>query len=100
MAELPSVAAETLQHADVLVAHHQPAQHLHTAQHHHVIDAPDQPAGFGRADEIVGGENLVALVAQPRHRLVIAHLALRQRHHRLQIEIEPVFLDRVLHRGE
>jgi len=44
--------------------------------------------------------NLVALVAQPRHRLVIAHLALRQRHHRLQIEIDPVFLDRVLHRGE
>ena len=61
---------------------------------------PDQPAGFGDGDEIVGGENLVLVVAQPRHRLVEAHLALRQRHHRLQIDIEPVFLDGVLHRGE
>ena len=38
---------DVAEHADFLVAHHQAAQHLHTAQHHHVIDAPDQPAGLG-----------------------------------------------------
>ncbi len=81
------------EHADILVAHHQPAQHLDTAQHHHVVDAPNQAAGFGHTDEIVGGDDLILVVAQPRHRLVVAHLALRQRHHRLQIDIEPIFLD-------
>jgi hypothetical protein len=65
-----------------------------------VIDLPHQPAGFGDGDEIVGGKNLVLVVAQPRHRLVEPHLALGQRHHRLQIDIEPVFLDRVPHRSK
>ncbi len=91
---------DVAEHADVLVAHHQAAQHLHTAQHHHVIDAPDQSAGFGDGDEIVGGQHLVLVVAQPRHRLVETHLALRQRHHRLQVDVEPVFLDGVLDRGK
>ena len=83
------------EHADILVAHHQPAQHLHTAQHHGMIDPSDQACALGDADKIVGGQNLVLVVAQPRHRLVVAHLALRQRHHRLQIDIEPVLLDRI-----
>ena len=91
---------DVAEHADVLVAHHQPAQHLHAFQHHHVIDPPDQPGGFRDRDEIVGGEKLVLVVAQPRHRLVEAHLALRQGHHRLQIDVDPVFLDGALHRGE
>ena len=91
---------DVAEHADVLVAHHQSPQHLDTTQHHHVIDLADQPAGFGGGDEIVGGENLVLVVAQPRHRLVEAHLALRQRHHRLQVDIEPAFLDGVFHRGK
>ena len=91
---------DVAEHADILVAHHQPAQHLHAAQHHHVVDPSDQPGGFRDRDEIVGGENLVLVVAQPRHRLVEAHLALRQRHHRLQIDVDAVFLDRVFHGGE
>ena len=91
---------DVAEHPDVLVAHHQPAQHLHASQHHHVIDPPDQPGGFRDRDEIVGGEHLILVVAQPRHRLVEAHLALRQRHHRLQIDIDPVFLHRAFHRGE
>ena len=61
---------------------------------------PISPPASAVGDEIVGGEHLVLVVAQPRHRLVEAHLALRQRHHRLQIDIEPVFLDGVLHGGE
>ena len=61
---------------------------------------PISPAASAIGDEIVGGENLILVVAQPRHRLVEAHLALRQRHHRLQIDIDPVFLDGALHRAE
>ena len=91
---------DVAEYADLLVADHQPAQHLHAFQHHHVIDPPDQPGGFRNLDEIVGGENLILVVAQPRHRLVEAHLALRQGHHRLQIDIDPVLLHRILHGGE
>ena len=59
-----------------------------------MIDPADQPGGFRHRNEIVGGEQLILVVAQPRHRLVEAHLALRQRHHRLQVDVDPVFLDR------
>jgi len=49
---------------------------------------PISPPASAGGDKIVGGEDLVLLVAQPRHRLVEAHLALRQRHHRLQVDVE------------
>ena len=91
---------DVAENSDLLVAHHQPAQHLDATQHHHVIDPADQPAGFGDADEIVGGEDLVPVVAQPGHRFVEAHLALRQAHHRLQIDVDPVLLDGIFHRGK
>ena len=88
------------EYADILVAHHQPPQHLHASQHHHVVDPPDQPGVLGGADEILGSEDLVLFVAQPRHRFVEAHLALRQAHHRLQINVDAVFLYRAPHRGQ
>ena len=88
------------EYSDVLVAHHQPAQHLHAFQHHGVIDPPDQPGSLRDRNEVVGGEKLVPVVAQPRHRLVKAHLALRQRHHRLQENVDPVFLHRASHGSE
>ena len=65
-----------------------------------MIDPPDQPGSFRDRDEVVGGDNPILVVAQPRHRLVEAHLALRQRHHRLQENIDAVFLQRVSHGGE
>ena len=91
---------DVAEHADVLVADHQPAQHLHAAEHHDVIDLAHQAGGFRGGDEIVGGQDLVLVVAQPRHRLVEAHLALRQRHHRLQIDVDAVGFDGALDGGE
>ena len=91
---------DVAEHADVLVAHHQAPQHLHAAQHHHVVDASDQARGLCDADELLGGDQLVALVAQARHRLVEPHLALRQRHHRLQEYVDAVLVDRIAQRRQ
>ncbi len=51
-------------------------------------------------DEVGRVQHVAALGAQPRHRLVVAHLALRQRHDRLQVEVDPVGLDRVADVGQ
>jgi hypothetical protein len=88
------------EHADILVADHQPAQYLNTAQHHGVIDASDQAGTLGGADEVLRHQDLVLVVAQPRNCFVVAHLALRQRHHWLQIDVEAVLLDGAFHRGD
>ena len=91
---------DVAEHADILAADHQAAQHLHTAQHHHVVDLAHQARGFGRADEVACGQHLILIVAQARHRLVETNLALGQRHHRLKKEIDAVGFDGVLHRDE
>ena len=82
------------EHPDLLVAHHQAPQHLYATQHHGVIDASHQAGGLDEGQEIFGREHLIILVANSRHRFVEADFALRQGHHRLQVDVEPVFLDR------
>ena len=51
------------------------------------------PPLVGRIEEIVRHQQRAVVGAQPRQRLVVAHLALRQRDDRLEIEIDPVGLD-------
>ena len=80
--------------ADVAVLQQQPAHHLHAAQHREIVELRHQRAGFGISEEIGRPATNSPLSAlQPRHRFVIAHLALRQRHDRLQIEIDLAGLD-------
>ena len=57
------------------------------------VELRHQRARFGVREEIGRRDHLAAIRLEPRHRLVIAHLALRQRHDRLQVEIDPVGLD-------
>ena len=52
-----------------------------------------RPARSRLRDEIGGQQHVAGLGAQPRHRLVVAHLALRQRHDRLQIEVDAIGVD-------
>ena len=52
-----------------------------------------RPAALRRGDEIGGRKDVALLRAQPRHRLVVAHLALRQCHDRLQVEVDAVGID-------
>ena len=52
-----------------------------------------QPAGVGAVEEVGRSVDLAVVGAQPRQRLVVAHLALRQRDDRLEIEVDPVGLD-------
>ena len=52
------------------------------------------------ARKSAAGDDLAVLGAQPRHRLVVAHLALRQRHDRLQVEIDAVGVGRLADRGD
>ena len=50
-------------------------------------------AGFRIFDEIAGRDHFAALGFHPRHRLVIAHIALGQRDNGLQIKIDPAGID-------
>ena len=86
-------ARKIAEHADLAVLEQQPAHHLHAAEHHQIVDLRHQAAGFGLGDEVGRQHHVAALGAQPRHRLVVAHLALRQRHDRLQIEVDAIGLD-------
>ena len=58
------------------------------------------PRGFGLRHEVGRQQHLAGLGAQPRHRLVVADLALRQRHDRLQIEVDAVGIDGAADRRE
>ncbi len=78
---------------DVPVLEQQPAHHLHAAEDHEVVDLRHQAGAFGLRNERSRVHHLAALVAQPRYRLVVAHLALRQRDDRLQIEIDTIGVD-------
>ena len=80
--------------ADVAVLELEPAHHLHAAEQQHVVDPRHQPAGLGRVEEFGRLQHGAVLGPQPGERLVVADLALRQRHDRLQIEIDAVGLDR------
>ena len=79
---------------DLAVLGRQPPHHLHAAEHHQIVDRRHQPAVFRIAEEIFRREQRAVLVAQPRQRLVVAHLALRQRDDRLEKEVDAVGLDR------
>ena len=54
-----------------------------------------QPGGFGGRDEVGRHNDGAVLGAQPGQAFVVADLALWQRHHRLQEEIDPVAVDGV-----
>ena len=56
--------------------------------------AGHQPARLGVAEEIVGREQRAVVRAQPHQRLVVAHLALRQRDDRLQEQVDAIGFDR------
>ncbi len=53
-------------------------------------------ARIALADEVDRFEIVVVGIADAGQRLVVAHLALRQRHHGLQEEVDPVVVERVL----
>ena len=92
----PSVsvdAGEIAEQADVAVLEQQPPHHLHAAEHHQIVDLRHQSAAFRQRHEVGREQHLAGLGAQPRHRLVVADLALRQRHDRLQIEVDAIGID-------
>ncbi len=70
-------AGEIAEQADVAVLEQQPAHHLHAAQHRKRVELRHQRARFGVREEIGRRDHLAAVRLEPRHRLVIAHLALR-----------------------
>ena len=70
--------------ADLAVLGREPPHHLHAAEHHQIVDRRHQPAASAWLEEIVRREQRAVVVAQPRQRLVVAHLALRQRDDRLE----------------
>jgi len=71
-------AGDVAEHADVLGADMQAAQHLNAAEQHRVVDLADHAAGFGDIDEFTGGEHALIVIAQAGDGLVEAHLALGQ----------------------
>ena len=79
--------------ADVAVLEQQTTHHLHASQHRQVVEFRQQRTGFGIGQEIRRGDDFAVAGVEPRHRLIVAHLALRQGHDRLQIEIDPLRFD-------
>ncbi len=65
-----------------------------------MIDTRDEPGGFRDFDEIVGCQNQIILATQPCYRFVEADLALRQGHHRLQVNVQSIFPNCGFHRVE
>ena len=59
-----------------------------------------RPRAVRLRDEIGGRHDFALLRAQPRHRLVVADLALRQRHDRLQVEVDAVGVDGAANEGQ
>src|SRR6202040_371648 len=55
---------------------------------------------LGIRQKVRGGDDLAVTGIEPGHRFVIAHLALRQRHDRLQVEIDPLAVDGAGHCGD
>ena len=86
--------------SDLAIFQQQPAQHLHAAEQHQVVDLRHQAGGFGMARKSAGRMSVPCVGAQPGHRFVIAHLALRQRQDRLQIEIDAIGIDRFADDGD
>ena len=85
---------EIAEQADLAVLEQQPPHHLHAAEHHQIVDLRHQAGAFAPCGmKSAAGSDLAGLGAQPRHRLVVADLALRQRHDRLQIEVDAVGVD-------
>ena len=87
--------ADIAEQADVAALELQAARHLHAAEQQQVVDLRHQADAFGVFDEIAGRDDVAFLGAQARQRFVVAHLALRQRDDRLQIEIDAVGVDRL-----
>ena len=56
-------------------------------------------AGLGKFQEVSGSDHFPAVGFQPRQRLVITHLALRQRYDRLQEKIERIARDGTRNQG-
>ncbi len=88
-----SVAADIAEQPDLAVLQLQAPHHLHAAEQQQIVDLRHQAGGFGILDEIGGRNDVAGFGPQPRHRLVEAHLALRQRHNRLQVKIDPAGID-------
>ena len=86
-------AGEIAEQADVAVLEQQPAHHLHATEHRQGrrASASASPLRHKAGNPPPRRPRRVRL--EPRHRFVIAHLALRQRHDRLQVEIDPLGLD-------
>ena len=87
--------ADIAEYPDVAALHLQAARDLHAAEHQLIVDLRHQADGFGIFDEVAGRNDVAFLGAQPRQRLVVAHLALRQRDDRLQIKIDTIGVDRL-----
>ena len=84
---------EIAEQADIAVLEQQPPHHLHAAEDDEIVDLRHQSGALRQRDEIGGLQDVAGLGAQPRHRLVVAHFPLRQRHDRLQIEVDAIGID-------
>ena len=101
VAGLPSVAAATLQNTPTSLLRTISRRSTCTQRSITMLSMrPIRPAASATPMKSSAARIWSVVVAQPRHRLVEAHLALRQRHHRLQIDVDAVVVDRVLDRRQ
>jgi hypothetical protein len=84
---------QAAEHTNVAVLEHKPAHDRDAAEDQEIVDLRHQSGAFGERDEVARVQYLTGLAAQPRRRLVVADLAVRQRDDRLEIEIEAIGLD-------
>ena len=81
---------EIAEQPDVAALQQQTAHHLHAAEHRKIVDLRHQADAFGDIDKIDGRNDVAGIGAQARHRLVVPHLALRQSHDGLQVQVDTV----------
>ncbi len=91
---------DVAEHSNLAVFRQQPARHLDAAEQHEMVDLRHQAGRLRVGEEVDGRDDFAVAGPQPRHRLVVAPLALRQRDDGLQIEVKPIGLDRSADHGE
>src|SRR6476661_1217087 len=81
---------EIAEQPDVSALQQEAADHLYAAEHRKIVDLRHQADAFGDIDKIDGRNDVAGIGAQARHRLVVPHLALRQSHNGLQVQVDTV----------
>jgi len=88
-----SLAGDVAEDADVAALLGQAAHDLHAAEQQQIVHHAHQARLAGHRDILGRHDDLAIVIAQPRQRLVIAQLALRQADHRLQIKIDAILFE-------